>query len=356
VDVLSQGALLLFVYLVGLRFDPTHLRSQPRVALVVSPVSMLAPFALGLALAPGFYGRLSGPKADFTTFAVFLGTAMSVTALPVLARILEQKRLLGTKLGTVAMSCAAVDDILAWVLLAGVTARVGRSADAHLWWMMGEIAIYGCGLALGVRVLRRMGTGAGAGLASSGIFLVLSAAATDAIGIHAMSGAFLAGALTPGARREEVLRKLERAGGILLPVFFARTGMQTNLVAFGVANGWRDCGAILFCAFAGKWAASTVAARLAGMQSREAMALGALLNTRGLVELAVLSAGYRMGVISPALYSMLVLMAIVTTLAASPALAWSLRGERVGSAWLYFAFLSSTTITSIGLSPAFTSA
>ena len=326
----SELGLVLFMFLVGLELDPAMLRGRVRASLAVALASLAVPFALGAALAVPLAG-LVGAVGSTWVFALFLGTAMSVTALPVLARLLADQGLLRTGLGTLALACAAFDDAAAWCLLAFVVGCVRADGAA------GALATTGLALAfvavmLGVvaPILRRL-VARRAGpvavthdvLAVAVIAMLVSAWITERIGIHLVFGAFLFGAIVP--RRDGLARALAEkledvVVVVLLPVFFALSGLRTDVHLVASAGHLVACAAIIVVACAGKLGGSVLAARGAGLAWREAGALGVLMNTRGLMELIVINLGFELGVFSPAIFSMLVVMVVVTTLAATPIL------------------------------------
>ncbi len=331
---ISQVGLLIFMFLVGVELDPRLLRGKSHTALVTSHASIVAPFFLGALVSLFLYPRLSHDGVTFTGFALFMGAAMSVTAFPVLARILRERNLLKTRVGTVAIACAAVDDVTAWCILAGVVAVVRSGSGAtSLWLTLGGSAAFVAVMVIGVRPVLARAEGAfhRSGRLTQdllGIILLLglaSAWVTEYVGIHALFGAFLAGAIMPKGERfvHALTEKLEDLTVVLLlPLFFAFTGLRT---AFGLVSGgemWGYAALIILVAVAGKWGGSTLAARFTGMTWREAGAVGVLMNTRGLMELVILNIGLDIGVISPALFAMMVLMALVTTFMTSPLLEW----------------------------------
>lgn len=331
---LSQVGLLLFMFLVGLEFDPRLLRGRGRTALVTSHASIVVPFMLGAGLALLLYPRLSDASVGFTGFALFMGAAMSVTAFPVLARILIERRLTGTRVGTITLACAAVDDVTAWTILAVVVGIVRSEAlERPLWVTLGGTAIFAAVMLSGVRrglawleahYLRRgRVTQNMVGLAL--ILVLLSAWTTEWLGVHALFGAFAMGAVMPKhpALLRELSDKLEDMTLVFfLPLFFAFTGLRTSIGSVSGAELWLYGGLILVAAVAGKLGGSALAARASGLPWREALALGVLMNTRGLMELVILTVGLDLGVISPALFTLLVLMALITTAMTTPLLAW----------------------------------
>jgi Kef-type K+ transport system membrane component KefB len=328
---LSQVGLLLFMFLVGLEFDFKKLRKLGHTAVITSHVSIIVPFFLGAFIALFFYPRLSDSNVRFTEFALFMGAAMSVTAFPVLARILTERKLLSTKVGTVAIACAAVDDVTAWCILAGIIALL-RSAGGHasLLFTLGGLALYLAAMIFVVRPLLRrieqsyLRAGLSNDLMALVILLVLASSwTTEWLGIHALFGAFFAGVVSPKQRGfvSELSARFESVTVVmLLPLFFALTGLRTSIGLISGSLMWLYCASIIFVAVAGKLGGSMISARFNGMSWRESAAVGILLNTRGLVELVILNIGLDMGVLSAALFSMMVLMALTTTFMTTPLL------------------------------------
>lgn len=322
-NALSQAGLAIFIFLVGVRVDFAELR-QSGIAVVTSNVSVIVPLLMGFATAQYLFPRYgTGSKLNF---ALFIGTAMSVTAFPVLARILIERNLLGTRLGSVAIACAAVDDITAWILLATIVALTKHDAQARpLWLMVVYVAIYiGVLLVLG-RILDAWSQRFDEKklpLDSILIFVVLalvSGAVGEALGVHALVGAFMAGLVTPRKFRQQLIDKLEAVTLlILMPLFFALTGIRTRFMFNAGAGIYLDFLLILVVAIASKWGGTMIGARAKGMGWRDACQLGLLMNTRGLVELVVLNVGLDVGILSPPLFSMMVCMALITTFMATP--------------------------------------
>jgi len=331
---LSQIGLLLFMFLVGLELDPKILRGRGYTALVTSNVSIIAPFLLGTLLAFYLYPRLSDDSVTFTGFALFLGAAMSITAFPVLARILTERNLLRTPLGAIAIACAAVDDVTGWCILAGVVLIVRATGAATPFWLtLIGLVIYVLVMFFLIRpsfhklegLYEKRGRINQNMLALMLLLVLVSAWVTEWLGIHALFGAFLAGAIMPKKYRfvHALTEKLNDAAVVLLlPIFFAFTGLRTSIGLVSGVEMWFYCGLIILVAIAGKFGGSTIAARITGMPWREAGALGILMNTRGLMELVILNIGLDIGVISPALFAMMVLMALITTFMTSPILEW----------------------------------
>jgi Kef-type K+ transport system membrane component KefB len=331
--VLSQIGLIFFMFLIGLELDPKYLKSQIDVAVLTSHVSILVPFSLGTLLALLLYPLVSNNSVSFTAFALFLGAAMSITAFPVLARIITENNLQSTRLGTLALTCAAVDDVTAWCLLA-LAIAVARNSPADALRTMLLSAVYiTFMLTIGRRFLQRFAAFYNRSkklnqFALAGIYMgvVTSALITELIGIHLIFGAFLVGAVMPkhqGLTRELAQKTEDFVLTFLLPIFFAYSGLRTQIGLLNSPILWVLCGSVLAVAIAGKYCGTYVAARFCNIQNREASALGWLMNTRGLTELIVLNIGLSLGVISPLLFTMLVIMALVTTFMTSPLLEWT---------------------------------
>ena len=325
---LSQLGLVLFMFLVGLEVRPGSLRGSAKSVVVASQASIMAPFLLGGALAWGLYPRL-GIGAPRLPFVLFLGAAMGITAFPVLARILADRKLMHTRVGVFAISCAAVDDLTAWCLLAVITV-IARPEAAQNPLLLRFAALIGYVFAMVFLVrpaLRRvLPASAAPGLGRLGmalILLLLSAWATEALAVHALFGAFLAGIVMPkGGKLEEELRgRLESVTLVLLlPLFFAYTGLRTSIKLLNSVELWLLCGLIVLVAVGSKLLVSGVVVHASGMPWRESLAVGVLVNTKGLVELVILNVGLDLHIISPTLFSMMVLMALATTLMTTPLL------------------------------------
>lgn len=339
-NALSQVGLLLFMFLIGLEFDPQIIRGRGQLVAVTGLSGIITPFVLGTVLAVYLYLEHAPEGVAFLHFALFLGTAMSITAFPVLARILTERNLLHTPVGSAALACAALDDVVAWCMLAGVVLLVRSTADSVSLGitLIGALAFISLMLFGMRRVLRLLEP---LYLKQTGIthhmlafillFLIVCAGITEWLGIHALFGAFLAGVVMPrhGEFRHALTVKLaDLTIVLLLPLFFALTGLRTSV---GLLNGldlWATCLLIIGVAIIGKFSGAMLPARYLGMTWREAGALGVLMNTRGLVELVILNVGLEIGVISPTLFTMMVLMALVTTFMTTPLLRWILAVRR----------------------------
>ncbi|HTL52824.1 MAG TPA: cation:proton antiporter [Planctomycetota bacterium] len=332
--LVSQIGLIFFMFLIGLELDPKLLKNRGRASVVISHTSIIVPFVLGALLSVHLYDKVAEPgkpPVDFTSFLLFLGIAMSITAFPVLARILAERQLLKSHLGAVTITCAAVDDVTAWCLLAFVTAIVkSTGVMGAVWTTVLALAYIGFMLIVLRRFMQRMGASATnrSGVtqnlvAITFILLLASAFATEWIGIHALFGAFLFGAIMPreGGYVKVLADKLEDFVVVfLLPLFFAYSGLRTEVGLLNTGEDWWLCFLIVSVACLGKFGGSAIAARLTGLKWREASALGVLMNTRGLMELVVLNIGFDLGVISPKLFTMMVIMALVTTFLTTPLL------------------------------------
>jgi Kef-type K+ transport system membrane component KefB/nucleotide-binding universal stress UspA family protein len=330
-NVLSQVGLIFFMFLIGLELNPKYLSGNLEIAVLTSHVSILVPFSLGTLLAVLLYPLVSNASVSFTAFALFLGAAMSITAFPVLARIITENNLQKTRLGTLALTCAAVDDVTAWCLLAVAiaVAHTGSIVKA-LPTILYSLIYIGLMMTVGRIFLKRLAsyyrrTGRLSQLVLALIYMavVASALITELIGIHLIFGAFLLGAAMPknaGLVRELAIKTEDFVLIFLLPVFFAYSGLRTEIGLLNKPELWALCLAVLAVAIIGKYVGTYVAARVSGIEKREASALGWLMNTRGLTELIVLNIGLSLGVISPLLFTMLVIMALVTTFMTSPLL------------------------------------
>ena len=330
ISVLSQLGLLLFMFVVGVEVDLKRVLKQGKTVVLISNVSILLPLALGIAMAKTLYPEFAGLKVPFPTFALFMGAAMSVTAFPVLARILKERDLLGTSLGTVSISCAAIDDISAWLLLAVLTAMAhSYQGWSHLWFSMFFLALFIFMMLVPVRwIVSRLEfryRDRPASIESISVLILFMLAAswtTERLQVHALFGAFMAGLVLPkSGMMEEAVERIESLSvALLLPLFFALTGLRTRIDLLTDKVMWEYALAIMAIAVAGKLAGAAFTAKLTGMNWRDSVGLGALMNTRGLVELVILNAGLDLGILSPSLFTMLVLMALATTFMASPAL------------------------------------
>ncbi len=330
--MLSQLGICLFMFVVGMEFDPVHLKKQARTVWLVSQVSILFPYLLGVAAALALFPRQAGATATFLPFALFLGISLSITAFPVLARILEERGWSRTPLGVTAIACAAAGDVTAWSILAFVVAIVKAGAVSAAVLRIGLVVVF-VGFMLWFvkpRMARWVGTAKledgplGKGLIAGVIaFLLACALATDLMGVHALFGAFLAGVVMParGEFHDFIRVRLEHFSSVfLLPLFFAFNGLRTQVGLLNDGSAWLLCLGLILLATLGKLGGATLTARATGLDWRNAFALGALMNTRGLIELIALNIGYDLGILSPRLFATLVIMALVTTAMTGPLL------------------------------------
>jgi Kef-type K+ transport system membrane component KefB len=310
-NALSQIGLILFLFLVGLEVRPHQSSGVAGPAIAASSASILVPLALGGMLAVSLHRELAS-LVPLPAFALFMGAAMSITAFPVLARILTERGMLSSRAGAIAISCAAVDDVAAWCLVALLMA-----AAATAWLLvLAGLAVYGVVMLYAVRpMLRRHPPN----LPASLLLLLASSWATEALGVHALFGAFVAGLAMP---RDTQLPKLIEplTSTLLLPLFFAFTGLRTNIALVSGTRLWLYWALIIAVAISGKLFGCAFALRARGLSWRESLTVGTLVNTRGLIELVILNIGLDRKIISPALFSMMVLMTLTTTFMTAPLL------------------------------------
>jgi Kef-type K+ transport system membrane component KefB len=339
---LSQIGLILLLFLVGLEFDFSHLRWHGKAALAISIAGVVLPFGLGLALAPPLMAAAERPVEPIG-FALFLGTALAITAIPVLARMMMELNIAPTRLGTIVIAAAAVDDATGWILLATIAAVVQVSLDlGKTLLMVVETVGFGLGMAFIARpILRgwaRRAIQRGRGELSINSLAILLALlftcsiVTSLIGVFAVFGAFLFGAVLSGehAFREAAARRLrDFVTAFFVPIFFTFTGLRTNLGSLDSWQLWLLCGLVIAMAVAGKLGGCGLTARLFGFSWREAVCIGGLMNTRGLMELIVINLGKDLGVLPDSVFGMLVLMALATTLMTTPILMLSMKGTEL---------------------------
>lgn len=329
--VVGQIGIILYMFLVGIELNPATLRKSPHTVLTISYASIAVPFVCGAALALLLYPLFSTSDVPFFVFALFMGLSMSVTAFPVLARILTDLNMLHSRLGSVALTCAAVNDVAAWCMLAMIVSIAKTSMNDALQTLLQCLAFVAFLLwaprrLVGTFVRQQeqahdLNPGA-MGLVA--VALLLCALAAEWIGIHALFGAFLLGTLVPhdSVFARNITRRLHDVAVVFFaPAYFALTGMRTQIDLISSAEQWLIFGGIVAVAVFAKLGSTTVAARLTGSSWRDSVTLGTLMNTRGLMEIVVLNIGLEMKVISPTLFAMLVLMAILTTMLTAPLLA-----------------------------------
>lgn len=329
--ILSQLGLVLFMFTIGMELNMKSLRNRFGETWVISHASIIIPFFFGMLVAYFLYGEFAAGKTDFIPFALFMGISMSITAFPVLARIVQEKGLTRSHLGTLALASAAIGDVTAWCLLAAVIAISKTGSLASSVYTIGAAIAYICVMILLVRpFLKKIGeiyknteVLNKSIVAFFLLVLVCSALATQIIGIHALFGAFLAGVIMPPLPnfRKIMIDKVEDLSvTLLLPLFFVFTGLRTELGLLNTPHLWLICALIILVAIVGKFGGSALSARYLGESKRDSLSLGILMNTRGLMELIVLNIGYEMGILPPAIFVMLVIMALFTTFMTTPAM------------------------------------
>jgi Kef-type K+ transport system membrane component KefB len=328
---LSQIGLILFMFVIGMELDLKALKNKANEAVVISHASIVIPFALGIGLSYFVYDRFAPEGVKFLAFSLFMGIAMSITAFPVLARIVQERGINKTKLGAIVITCAAADDITAWCLLAVVIAIVkAGSFVSSLYVIMLAVVYVGMMLFIVKPFLKRIGDLYGSKdslvkpvVAIFFLVLIVSSYATEVIGIHALFGAFMTGVIMPDIAkfRNIFIDKVEDVSVILLlPLFFVFTGLKTEIGLINDPYLWKVTGFIILVAVVGKFFGSALAAKFVGQNWRDSLTIGALMNTRGLMELIVLNIGLELKVLTPAVFTMMVIMALVTTFMTGPAL------------------------------------
>ncbi len=328
---LSQIGLILFMFVIGMELDLKVLQNKAKEAVVISHASIIFPFALGIGLAYFVYYKFAPEGVKFLSFSLFMGIAMSITAFPVLARIVQERGIHKTRLGAIVITCAAADDITAWCILAVVIAIVKAGTFVSALYIIGLAILYVLAMLFVVKpFLKRIGELYGSrddvGKPVVAIFfltLIISSYATEVIGIHALFGAFMTGVIMPDISkfRTIFIEKIEDVSVILLlPLFFVFTGLRTQIGLINDSYLWEVTGLIILVAVVGKFLGSALAARFVGQNWRDSLTIGALMNTRGLMELIVLNIGLDLKVITPAVFTMMVIMALVTTFMTGPAL------------------------------------
>ncbi len=328
---LSQIGLILFMFIIGMELDLKAISKQAYGAVIISHASIIIPYTSGMGLAYFIYNSYAPKGISFLSFALFMGIAMSITAFPVLARILQEKGLTKSKLGIMALTCAAADDLTAWCILAAVIALVKSGSSLSVLYTIGFTTLY---LLIMLKLVRPFLEKAcvvynnapkrrPAVIAFLFVILIVSSYVSAIIGIHALFGAFIAGVIMPADFnfRKIVIDKIEDVSLVLLlPLFFAITGLRTQIGLLNETHLWVTFGWILLVAVAGKFGGSTLAAKITGQSWRDSLSIGILMNTRGLMQLIVLNIGYDLGILSSQIFAMMVLMALVTTLMTGPVL------------------------------------
>ncbi len=331
IEFLSLIGLILYMFVVGMELDFSVLRKRAKEAVIISHSSIIIPFVMGVTLTYFIYETYAPGNVQFISFALFIGITMSITAFPVLARIVQERGIHKTKLGIVVLTSAAIDDITAWCLLAVVIAIAKAGSAVSALYTIALAAAYVLFMFKVVRpFLGRIGNlfrnKESLTKATIGIFfltLIISAYLTEIIGIHALFGAFMAGTIMPENMklRELIVEKVEDVATLIfLPLFFVYTGLRTEIGLLNDTELWEMTGILIAVAVAGKFIGSMIAAKFEGQSWRDSLIIGTLMNTRGLVELVVLNIGYDLGVLSSEIFAMLVIMALTTTFMTGPLL------------------------------------
>lgn len=330
-NLLSQIGLIFFMFIIGMELDLKAIRKQAFDAVIISHAGIIIPFTLGIGLSVFIYRHYAPEGISFLSFGLFMGIAMSITAFPVLARILQEKGLTRTKLGVTALTCAAADDLTAWCILAAVIALIKSGSSVSTLYTIGLVIFYLVVMLKIVRpVLERLQhiyesreKRRTALMAVFIIILILSSYITSVIGINALFGAFIAGIIMPSgfSFRKIIIDRIEDLSIIvLLPLFFVITGLRTQIGLLNECHMWVTFGWLLLVAVTGKFGGITLASKITGQNWKDSLSIGVLMNTRGLMQLIVLNIGYDLGILSPEIFAMMVLMALVTTLMTGPAL------------------------------------
>ena len=330
-ELLSQVGLVLFMFVIGMELDFSVLKNKINETLVISHAGILVPFFLGIVASYWIYEEYAAAQTAFLPFALFIGISMSITAFPVLARIIQERNMTKTSLGTLAIASAANDDVTAWCLLAVVIAIAKAGTFASALYAIGLTALYIIIMFMVVRpFLKKVGEVYAnqevinkTFVALILLILIISSTLTEIIGIHALFGAFMAGVVMPPSIgfRKVMMEKVEDIALVLfLPLFFAFTGLRTEIGLINSPALWGVCLLLITVAVAGKLGGCAVAARLVGESWKDSFTIGTLMNTRGLMELVALNIGYEMGVLPPSIFVILVIMALVTTFMTTPLL------------------------------------
>lgn len=330
-ELLSQVGLVLFMFVIGMELDFSVLKNKINETLVISHAGILVPFFLGIVASYWIYEEYAAAQTAFLPFALFIGISMSITAFPVLARIIQERNMTKTSLGTLAIASAANDDVTAWCLLAVVIAIAKAGTFASALYAIGLTALYIIIMFMVVRpFLKKVGEVYAnqevinkTFVALILLILIISSTLTEIIGIHALFGAFMAGVVMPASIgfRKVMMEKVEDIALVFfLPLFFAFTGLRTEIGLINSPALWGVCLLLITVAVAGKLGGCAVAARLVGESWKDSFTIGTLMNTRGLMELVALNIGYEMGVLPPSIFVILVIMALVTTFMTTPLL------------------------------------
>jgi Kef-type K+ transport system membrane component KefB len=339
---LSQLGLVFLLFLMGMEFDFSHLKANMKSAIGVSITGILVPLSLGLVLGH-FMHPFVAEHINQRGFILFIGVAMSITALPMLARMMKEYGITRTRLGAITITAAASDDAGGWILLAAVTALVRADFHPlHTAWMIAETVAFALIMIYFVKpylcrwarsaIQKNGGELSLNALAILLVLLFLSSIATSLIGIFAIFGAFIFGAIL--SSEEEFCRAVSKllqnfVTVFFLPIYFTYTGLRTNIGSLESPQLWLFAALVSVVAIAGKWGGCSIAALVNGYSTRESLCIGSLMNTRGLMELVVINVGFELGVIPPSVFSMLVMMAILTTVMTTPLLMSFMKGTEL---------------------------
>lgn len=330
-ELLSQVGLILFMFVIGMELDFSVLKNKINETLVISHAGILVPFFLGILSSYWIYEEYASSHTPFLPFALFIGISMSITAFPVLARIIQERNMAKTQLGTLTIASAANDDVTAWCLLAIVIAISKAGTFASALYSVGLAIAYIAVMFLLVRpFLKKVGEVYANKEAINKTFvafilliLIISSCITEVIGIHALFGAFMAGVVMPSniGFRKVMMEKVEDISLVFfLPLFFAFTGLRTQIGLINSPELWGVCALLVTVAIAGKLGGCAIASRLVGESWKDSLTIGTLMNTRGLMELVALNIGYEMGILPPSIFVILVIMALITTFMTTPLL------------------------------------
>lgn len=330
-QMLSQVGLILFMFVIGMELDLNIIKNKAKAALFISYASIILPFGLGIGLAYFLEQDFLPAGIPFYAFALFMGIAMSITAFPVLARVIRERGISNTRTGIIALTSAALNDVTGWCLLAFVIALARADGIQAPLYTLGGTLLYLAAMLFLVRpflknlAARKFNLNIIRQSTVAVIFIILlvSSLCCELLGIHALFGAFMTGLVMPleWNFRKLIIEKVEDVALVLLlPLFFVLTGLRTEIGLVNTTTLWLICGMITLVAIAGKMGGSYIAARYTGENKYDSLAIGILMNTRGLMELIILNIGYDLGILSPQVFTMLVIMALVTTLMTNPLL------------------------------------
>ena len=324
--LMSQIGILIFMFIIGMEAKVGLVKNTAKKAFFISQAGVVVPFILTITLSNYLYGQYSPAGVSFNAFALFMGISMSVTAFPVLAKIIEGQGLLGTPLGTLTLASAAIGDVTAWAILAFIVAGIDANSKTNAFFMAGAIMVFLISSFLVVKPLLQKLYDKFALRDSNQLTLTLVvifffSLCTEMMGIHALFGAFVAGFIMPKEDRFQVMlrERLEYfTSAFLLPIFFAIVGVRTHIGLLNSFHDWAVCLLVLAVAIIGKWGGTYMASRYVGIEKRDALIMGSLMNSRGLMEVIIINLGYDLGIFSEKIFAIMMIMAIVTTFMTSP--------------------------------------